>query len=212
MQYEVSIRIDFPEDIAAILRKEKERFVAVYGSEYRSEPHITLYLDRYTEDGFPRLLHDLQEFRIEPFTISLLELKARREEYRNRNLYVMEVSNKGKLQKLHEKVSAIATPYQSPLLREKTRKRLEQQGISTDGTRGGLKVYDLSEEPFDPHITLGEVGLDALQPDLVQTRSNLEQLEGKEIVVASMAVSLYGKQEGEEKFKLIERVIIPFQK
>lgn len=212
IQYEVSIRIDLPEDITTILRKEKERFVAEYGSGYKSEPHITLYLDRYTEDGFSQLLRDLQEFRMKPFTISLFEPNARREEHRNRNLYVMEVSNKEKLRELHDKVSAIATPYQSPLLREKTRKRLEQQGIPTDGTREGLKVYNLPEEPFDPHITLGEVKFDAPQPDLAKVQSNLKQLEGKEMAITNMTAIFYGKQEGDEKFKLIERVVIPFQR
>jgi hypothetical protein len=41
MEYEVSIRIDFPTNISEALRREKERFVAEYGSGYKSEPHIT---------------------------------------------------------------------------------------------------------------------------------------------------------------------------
>src|SRR3989344_1100416 len=72
-EYVVSIRINLPENITAILQKEKERFVAEYGSSYKSDPHITLCLDRYTEEGFPRLIHDLRELQIEPFTISLLK-------------------------------------------------------------------------------------------------------------------------------------------
>lgn len=211
MQYEISIRIDFPEDISAILRKEKERFVTEYGSGYKSEPHITLYLDSYTEDGFPQLLHDLRGFRMEPFVISLLEPKARHEERRSRYLYVMEISNKEKVSELHGKVSEVAIRYRSPLLREKTRKRFEQQGITTDGTRERLEAYNFPEEPFDPHVTLGEVGFDAPRPDLAKVQSNLKQLEDKKITITDMTASFYGKQEGDEKFKLIKKVVIPFE-
>ena len=208
MEYAVSIRINFPEDITAILKKEKERFVAEYGSGYKSEPHITLYGDRYTEEGFPRLIHDLKELSLQPFMSSLLEPKARLETYRNRYLYVMDVTNKEKISELRNKVSEVAIPYRSPLLSSKTRQRLEQQGVQTDGTRASVKDAE-EAEAFDPHITLGEVGLDALQPDIAIVKKNLEELEGKQIDVSSYVVYFYGKKDGDEKFKLIEKVLIP---
>ena len=179
-----------------------------YGSSYKSEPHITVYLDRYTQEGFPQLIHDLQNLRVQPFSFSLLKPEARREEDRHRNLYVMDVSNKEQIRKLHAKVSQIAIRYQSPLLRSKVRKRLEQQGIHTDGSRESLKST-LEAEKFDPHITLGDVGFDNFQPDLIDVRNNLKELEGKEIAVSNLVVFFYGKTEGDEKFTLIEKVSIP---
>src|SRR3989344_1032472 len=103
-EYEVSIRIDFPADISEALRREKERFVAEYGSGYKSEPHITLYLDRYTEEGFSQLIHDLKELNFEPFTITLLDVKVDLEPDRHRNLYVVDISNKEQLRQLHDKI------------------------------------------------------------------------------------------------------------
>ncbi len=192
-EYEISIRICFPETVTEVLKQEKDRFVAEYGSSYKSEPHITVYLDRYTQEGLPRLLHDLQELRVQPFSFSLLKPEARREEDRHRNLYVMDVSNKEQIRELHAKVSQIAIRYRSPMLRSKVRQRLEQQGIHTDGTRESLKNAPKAEK-FDPHITLGDVCFDDFQPDLVDVQNNLKELEGKEIAVSNLVVFFMGKQ------------------
>lgn len=213
MEYEISIRITFLEKISKALKLEKDRFVAAFGSGYKSEPHITLYLGSYTQDGFPQLLHDLRELRVKPFTISLLEPKVILEEGRHRNLYVVDISNKEELRQLHEKVSEIAIPYRSPLLREKTRQRFEQQGIHTDGTRANLNMHEgtRAAEVFDPHITLGEIDLDKTQADIADVRKNLKQIEGEEIAISSIAIFFYGKESGEEKAKLIDEVAISFQ-
>ena len=211
MEYEVSIRIDFPADISEALRREKERFVAEYGSGYKSEPHITLYLDRYTEEGFSRLIHDLKELNLEPFTITLLEARANLEPNRHRNLYIVDLLNKEQLKQLHDKIQEIAVRYHSPFLREKTRKQLERQGVVTDGKRENLPSSGKDAQTFDPHITLGEVDLDARQPDLVEVRENIKNLKGAKITISSFSAALYGKQNSEEKFKMIEKVVIPFQ-
>jgi len=208
MEYEVSIRIDFPADIRETLRREKERFVAEYGSGYKSEPHITLYLDRYTEEGFSQLIRDLKELHIKPVVITLLEAKVNLGLNRHRNLYIVDISNKEQLQQLHDKIQEIAVRYHSPLMREKTRKQLERQGVVTDGKRENLPNSWRDAQTFDPHITLGEIDLDARQPDLAEVQENIKDLKGAEITISSFSVALYGKQSGEEKFKLIEKVII----
>lgn len=206
MEYEVSIRIVIPEAISNVLKKEKERFVAGYGSSYKSEPHITLYLDRYTPEGFPRLIEDLRELRVPPFSFSLLQPKIVREEHLHRNLYVMDVSNKAQIQELHDKISEIAVRYRSPLMREKTRQRLERQGIHTDGTRES--VEDARAEMFDPHITLGEIDFDRPQAQIVDAQKNLKQLEGQAILVSDIVVFLYGKEQDAEKAKLLDEVTV----
>lgn len=208
MEYEVSIRILFPEAVTELLKKEKERFVVEYGSSYKSEPHITLYLDRYTEDGFPKLIKDLEKLKFKSFTFSLLSPEIRVEKDRHRNLYVMDVSNKDQLRQLHNKVQEIAIPHRSPLLREKTRKRLEQQGIYTDGTRASVPE---GIDDFDAHITLGEIDFDKPQFEIAEVQKNLKQIEGEKIIVSSIQVSFYGKENGAEKFKTIERVTIPLK-
>ena len=64
-------------------------------------------------------------------------------------------------------------------------------------------------EAFAPHITLGEVGIDDPQPDLTGVQKNLEGLEGQEVTVSNLAIFFYGKEDGNEKFKLIEKVVVP---
>jgi 2'-5' RNA ligase len=210
-EYEISIRICFPETITKILKHEKDRFVTEYRSNYKSDPHITVYMDRYTQEGFPQLIHDLQELRVHSFSFSLLKPKIRREENRLRNLYIIDVSNKEQIRELHTEVSQIAIRYCSPLLRSKVQQRLEQQGIHTDGTRESLKSTPEAEK-FDPHITLGDVGFDDFQPNLTDVQNNLKELEGKQVVISDLIVFFYGKVEGDEKFKLIEKVSIPLRK
>jgi 2'-5' RNA ligase len=147
---------------------------------------------------------------VKPFIISLLAPKVRAENDRHRNLYIMDISNKEALRDLHEKVSEMATPYRSPFIREKTQKELERRGIHTDGTRDSLKTYNLPEEVFDPHITLGEIDFDKPQADLVETQKNLSAIEAEEITVSSVAVFWYGKEDGAEKASLLEEITIPF--
>jgi len=213
MKYEISTRITFPQEISKVLKLEKDRFVAEYGSSYKSEPHITLYLDRYTQEGFSQLLHGLRELRVKPFAISLLEPKVRLEEDRHRNLYIMDISNKEQLRQLHDKVSEIAIPYRSPFLREKTWQRLEHQGIHTDGTRESLRAHEGAEiiEIFNPHITLGEIDFDRPQAEIADVRKNLKSIKGREIVISSIVVFLYGKKSGAEKAELIDEVTIPLR-
>ena len=196
MEYtEISIRITLPPKISVIIKKEKMRFVPEVGSSYNSEPHITLYLARYTEDGFSKLIMNLKELIFNSFTFSLLGLKVNLEGYRN--LYVVEVSDQDKLQELRDKICSVASRYQSPLLREKDQKRFEQ-GIVKDSW------------PWFPHITLGEVPIDAPQPDLADVRKNIASIEGEQITVFGVTLFLYGKEEGVEKMKLINEVKIDF--
>lgn len=210
MKYDISIRITFPEEITSLLRREKQRFVAAYGSRYTSEPHITLYLDSYTAEGYPKILAALRGLRAKHFTISLLEPRVRVEKARHRNLYILDISNKPLVRQLHDEISAMAIPYRSPFIREKAQKELTRRGIHTDGSRESLKTYQIPEEPFDPHITLGEIDFDKPQADLEETQRNLRPLKDKEITVSSSTVFWYGKEDGAEKAVLLEEVVVPF--
>jgi len=212
MTYEISIRITFPEEIAGILRKEKQRYINDYGSGYKSEPHITLYLDSYTADGYPKLLEKLEQLRVKPFSISLLAPKIRIENERHRNLYVMDVSNKAALNDLYEKISEIAAPYRSPFLRKKKQKELADRGIYTDGTRKSLPTHDIPDEPFDPHITLGEIDFDKPQANITESQKNLRLIEGKEIKISGVTVFCYGKEDNAGRVTLVEEKTISFSR
>ncbi len=192
---EISIRITLPDDVNAVLTKEKDRFVSEYGSTLRSAPHITLYLARYTEDGFPKLMADLKELTLESTSFLLLELKVTEGTYNNS--YVVDVSNYEQLTELHNKVSEVASRYQSPLLREKDQKRLE-------------KGIPLEVGPYIPHISLGNIPIDDPQPKLEEVQENIKSIVGKHIDVSSMTVFFYGRKKGEEKITIVEEVKIDF--
>ncbi len=210
MKYDISIRITFPEKIATALQQEKQRFIAKHGSEYKSEPHITVYIDSYTAEGYPKLLDKLRNLSVKPFTVALLPPKVRAEKDRHRNLYIMDISNKEMILKLSKSIAQIADPYRSPLIREKTWKRLEYEGIHTDGTRASFEKLNLVEMDPVPHITLGEIAFDMPQADIAESQKNLKSIEGKEITVSGVSVFLYGKEDGDVKAHLIEEVAIPF--
>lgn len=196
MEYiELSIRITLPPEISAVIKKEKERFVAEYGSKYKSEPHITLYLARYTKDGLEKLPLDLQQFAYVPFSFTLLGPEVSLRE--GKNHYVVDVSDKERIEDLHVKISEIASRYQSPLLRQSDQARVEQ----------GIR---LEPQPFVPHITLGSVNVDAPQPSLADIRNNLKAIQGKEVTVSDVTAFFYGKETSEEKAKPIKEVKISF--
>lgn len=181
MEYAISIRITFPERISRILKEEKEHFAVAYGSKYKSEPHITVYLNKeYSPERFRELVGGLRELSLKPFEISLLKAKMVAEEERHRNLYSMDVSHKEELRELHSEVLKIAGP---------------EQNIS----------------PYDPHITLGAIDFDDPQADLEEVQKNLKQLEGEKITVSTLTVVFDGKADGEDTFKLIEEVSVPLQ-
>ena len=179
MKYEISIRVTFPEEITRILRQEKTKFITEYGSCYKSEPHITLYLDSYTAEGYPKLLEGLRRLQAKPFTITLLEPRIRIENHRHRNLYVVDISHKQQLHELHDRISELAIPYRSLFIREKTQQELERQGIHTNGSRENLKKYQIQEESFDPHITLGKSILINHKPILQKPKRTFALLRSK---------------------------------
>jgi hypothetical protein len=67
--FELSIRITLPPDVSEILMREKMRLVDKFGSKYKSAPHITLYLARYTEEGIEKLPDELQKIVFTPVYI-----------------------------------------------------------------------------------------------------------------------------------------------
>jgi 2'-5' RNA ligase len=210
-EYIVSIRITFPEKISAVLKQEKDRFVREYGSGYTSEPHITLYIGRYTEEGFSKLIRDLQELSIEPFTISLLKPKVTLEGSHH-NFYVVDISNKEQLRELHAKVLEIAVRYRSTDLREKDRQRLEQK-LYGNAECENLNRYGYARvlQLFEPHITLGEIDIDDPQPELADVQKNLKEIEGEKIVVSNLTVFFHGRKQGEGQAKLLAEVTVPLQ-
>lgn len=192
---EISIRITFPLEIREVIRREKERFVSQYGSKYKSAPHITLYLARYTTNGVHKLIADLKGLALKEFAFELLGPKMNSEG--DRNAYIVDVSNKEAIEELHIQITSIASRYESPLLRDADQRRMAEGKSKEPG-------------PWYPHITLGTIPADASQPDFTQVEENLHEITGKQIEVSGITIFVYGKEKGEEKAKLIEEVTIPF--
>lgn len=196
MEYaEISIRVTLPEDINEVLLREKNRFVSEYGSTLKSAPHITLYLGRYTDEGFHQLMEGLKELALEPTSFLILGLKVILGEHSNS--YEVDVSNHEELAALHTKVSEVASRYQSPLLRERDQKRLE-------------KGIPLNNGSWTPHISLGSTLVDGPQPNREEVEQNIKSVVGRQVDVSSMTVFFYGKKKGEEKNKIVEEIKVDF--
>lgn len=193
-EYSISIRVVFPETISEIIKQEKKRFVAEYGSKYKSEPHITLYLTRYTlsintKEGFPDLIHNLKKLSLKSFEISLLNPKIIVEEDRHRNLYIIDVLGKEQLQELRNRIHIVADQYRKTILGEENQERGKE---------------------LEPHITLGEIDFDRPQAELAEVQKNVKKVIGERITVSDIVVFFYAKEAGEEKMRLLEEIKILF--
>jgi len=51
MRYDISIRVNFPEEITSVLRAEKQRYISEYGSGYKSEPHMRYFMRDFMRDS-----------------------------------------------------------------------------------------------------------------------------------------------------------------
>lgn len=177
MEYlELSIRVTLPSYLRDPIHSVKERFATAYGSKYLSAPHITLYLARYTREGVEGLATDLESFSFPQFSFTILE--PQRSTQQGRYFYALGVSDKQHLEALHTHVTAIASHYQSPLLRKSDEERLAQ-GIS------------VTPRHFDPHITIGAIAIDRPQPDLTELRQELAPIVGQRVPVTSITSYFY---------------------
>lgn len=192
---ELSIRVTLPPEVGSVIKKEKDRFVAEYGSKYKSDPHITLYLARYTPEGLEKLPADLEGFAYEPFSFTLLEPSV--SERDGKYFYAIEVSGEAQLTGLHNRISEIASRYESSLLRDSDEARVAQ-GIP------------LAPRPFAPHITLGAVSSEISQPSLADVRGNLASVLGFQIPVTEVTAFFYGKEAGEKSIQKMRTVVTPF--
>ncbi len=210
MEYIISIRINLPEEIIAVIKKEKQDFNAKYGGGYHSDPHITLYLSSYTKEGFSKLLKDLNLTSFHPFTISLLTPTLLQEGTR-RKLFVVDISNKEQFYALHTKVLEVARQYRSPRYRDKDQERLDQ-GLYSDEEKKNLARcgYARSYALFEPHITIGEVPPDIDPQDLENICSRLKQIEGEQILIKAMVIYLHRKENTKTKAIMLEEVVVPF--
>ena len=211
MEYIVSIRINLPETIGKIIKQEKDRFVKDYSSSYKSDPHITLYLSSYTEEGFPKLIQDLNSITTKSFSFSLKKATVIPEGL-GHELYIIDVTNKEDLLKLHTEVLKLASAHRSPIIRQKDLDRLSK-GFYSQAERENLEKYGHSRalSLFEPHITLGEIPMGTNKPNLEQVQNNLSTIEGVEIRVSSITVYFHLKEEETKPAKLIKEVTIPLK-
>jgi len=193
---EISIRITLPSEITEVIRREKERFVSVYGSKYKSTPHITLYLARYTTDGVAKLATDLRGFTFKAFSFELLAPKMIPKG--DRNAYVVDMSNKREIEELHAQIASIASRYESPLLRDADQRRVREGGTKESGS-------------WYPHVTLGTISANAPQSNSIEIEQNLHDVMGIQINVSDITIFVYGRSNDEEKVRLIEEITVPLR-
>jgi 2'-5' RNA ligase len=209
MEYILTVRVSLPQRIREVIAREKNKFVRQYGSSYTSEPHITLYLGRYTKQGFRRFVQDAHLISIRPFTIALRKPKAELNKSLKRRFFFLDVSGKEKLYILHLAVLRIAARYRSPLIRTKDQKRLRKR-LYDKRERSNLHTYGYAHvlDLFKPHITLGEVEFGKLQPGIASVRKSLRSLQKRTFLVSNIVAILYQKESKEKSAKTIRKTTI----
>ena len=83
------------------------------------------------------------------------------------------------------------------MLQQQIEKRLE----------GFFDKFD-KEKRFEPHITLGAVGINESQPALANVRKNLRSITGARFPVSGFIAMLYEKDSGEKSAQLTRKVTI----
>jgi 2'-5' RNA ligase len=209
MEYLLTIRIDLPSSIAKVIRREKLRFVTRYGSSYKSEPHITLYLGRSTKTGFPKLVRALRQLPLRQGAVSVRAPRTVIKGRPQRKSFFVAISNAETLRALHAAILPTAARFRSAYLRRKDQVRLRKGLLGAEELRN-LRRYGYADvlRLFEPHITIGRVDAADPRPKLAEVRKNLKPIEGKMLPVSTLTVLLYAKKSPTEAAKEIERTKI----
>ena len=209
MEYILTIRIPLPLKVKKVISREKKRLVTKYGSGYESEPHITLYLGRYSKSGFSRLVEYIETVSIKSFNISLLNPGVTMSKNRSTKFFFLDVSSKKQIHDLHTRVLKAVALYRGSLLRRKDQNRV-RQGLFSKKEVSNLNKYGYARvlKLFSPHITLGEVGTDRAGPKLSDLRKNLASIKGVNFAVDRIVLMLYEKESEKIKARLLEKSVL----
>jgi len=207
MEYILGIYIPIPRRISQKIVRAEKAFALDYN--LNTEPHLTLYLGRYYNRNFNKLLAALRREKLGRLSVELTQPRIVKNNVRDNQFIFVGLKNRQPIYALHKKVLAIANEYRSGLIRTKDIKRLKQ-GLYAKRDKEYLRSYGYTRvlKNFNPHISIGSVD-HARAKDLFSGLSKMLHFSAKDKFAANaIIVGLYERDvRGVYKKVVVEKTL-----
>jgi len=189
MEYILGVHIPIPPNQAKLIASVKSKNHIEYPGNYKYQPHITIYLCRFTKAKFKKLFKNLKTKNFKSFLLRIGKLEKQTNN-KNSFIYLSLVKNKS-LILFHEYILKIANPLRGELIRSKDKIKIESGEYTNIQKRYLLKYgYYRVLKFFIPHITLGELTANDIKK-LKHFKSDLNKLKGIEFRINYYIIGLY---------------------
>ncbi len=208
-EYLVGIHLNLPRDIEKkISVHKKDRLF--YPGNYKTLPHITLYIARFKKQKFGKLYEELSIKNFQSFKIKLGLVKSI---YRHKEFFLyLNIFKTKPIIDFHQKVVMISNKLRGDLIRRKDLLRVKE-GLYSDKEVEQIKKYGYLRvlKYFEPHITLGIVGtgidLEKLKNRL---KINYHSIINKSFRVNYFTIGLYlydyDKEDFDRKYTIEKKI------
>ncbi len=189
MEYILGVHIPIPPKLAKLIVSVKSKNYINYPGNYKYQPHITIYLCRFTKEKFRKLLRNLKTNNIKSFVLKIGKLKQQ-SDGKILFIYLSLVKNEY-LISFHKYILKMANPLRGMLIRSKDKIKIKSGDYTNIQKRYLLKYgYHRVLKFFIPHITLGELAANDIKK-LKHLKSDLNKLKGIEFRINYYIVGLY---------------------
>ncbi|MFZ5391144.1 MAG: 2'-5' RNA ligase family protein [Patescibacteria group bacterium] len=188
MENTLGIHINLPSQLVLSIKKAKDRVGLEYWGNYNFDPHITLYLSRFSRKNFSKLVSGLTNLSVRPFKLRISSVMFAQEE--GGVFCYLSVARSVNLLKLHKLVVNSANGLRENLLRQKDVFKIKK-GYYNATQEGYIKKYGYLRvlKFFNPHVTLGQVANNEF--DKKKFRDLFIIFRNRIIEVNSLTVGLY---------------------
>jgi 2'-5' RNA ligase len=184
----LGIHINVRSDVAAAVKKLQKKHHLFYPGNYDLDPHLTLYLARFTRSDIAVLKKQLLRAKLQPVQLKIDRLRC---QPFNSGVYSsLGIVRQPRLSQLHEQIVKMANALRGNRIRMKDLQRMREGQFSSAEVRT-IKKYGYLRvgRRFHPHLTLG---LSASLPDkYAQLKSAAYPLKGIGWTASKLIVGLY---------------------
>lgn len=146
MEIVLTITVPLPKPYANKVERLQRKY---FGVRLVDEPHITLYLCKFPQKNYDKLLEAFAAHKLKRFPVTISDIKIEK-------LFYFYEARGTALNQLHKKVLRTANPYRENLIRHKDLIRIKNGQLDKSKIRR-LLAYGYTQvlSGFNPHITLG---------------------------------------------------------
>lgn len=191
-EYVLGIHLLLPPELTRIIvRARKLANKALVGQYHNYDPHITLYLARYTPARYSKLVKYFTTSRPQACQVTFGQIQ-RWSSWRDWPFFILPVVRSPQLYQLHRVVLRPANQLRGNLIRSKDRKRI-LSGQHSRRTTNLIERYGYYQvlDGFHPHLSLGEIAAGVAAKALRIFTHEIDKLHSKHWKATSMVVGLY---------------------